>query len=76
MLAPQGYDLKASERIGHLDAVNYHIFPIVSTQGLEGGGLRHLTCGIKVVQHLPHHFTKLLSYTINEALANTLYSPQ
>jgi tripeptide aminopeptidase len=46
MLVPQGYDLKALERIGHLGAVFYHSEPFVPTQDLEGGILRHLTCGI------------------------------
>jgi hypothetical protein len=47
MLVPQGYDLKASERIGHLGAV-LSLRPFVSTQDVEVGVLRHLTCGINV----------------------------
>ena len=46
MLVPQGYDLKALEPIGHLGAVFSHLDPFVSTQALEVGVLRHLTCGI------------------------------
>jgi hypothetical protein len=34
-----------AERIGHLGAVNY-LRPFVSTQDLDVGILRHLTCGI------------------------------
>jgi hypothetical protein len=47
MLVPQGYDLKALKRIGHLGAVFSHLDPFVPTKALEVGGLRHLTCGIK-----------------------------
>jgi hypothetical protein len=38
-----------AERIGHLGAVLSHLDPFVSTQDIEAGVLRHLTCGIKLL---------------------------
>lgn len=76
MLAPQEYDLKASERFGHLDAVNYYISPIVSTQGLEGGRLTASYMRDKGGSAFAASFYQAVVITINEALANTLYSPQ
>ena len=35
MLVPQGYDLKALERIGHLGAVFFHLDPFITTQVLK-----------------------------------------
>ena len=74
MLVPQGYDLKALERIGHLGAVFSHLDPFVSTQGLEVGVLRHLTCGIKIKESqellmknwkdiIAHHTIRYLDHT-------------
>jgi len=46
MLVPQGYDLKASEPIGHLGAVFLIIFT-TSLACFEIRKIRHLTCGRK-----------------------------
>jgi hypothetical protein len=62
-----------AERIGHLGAVLSHLDPFVSTQDIEAGVLRHLTCGIKMMLRISKLvcFYKLMLLTVYNPLLET-----